>query len=708
MSFAFALPRRAALPRALAALVAAEQDRLILWLPVFMIAGVLAYFGLRQEPPVWIGAALAGPAFAAAVPARGVPRAVLAALAAFGLGFASAQLATLRAPPLQRLPYRAVVLTGRVAGVEVLPKGRRVTIADATLEPGAAPLRRMLRVRLRNQDTTELGTGDTMRVRALVRAPSPPAVPGGWDLQFGAFFSGFAGYGFAIGPSALLAHHPPTGFVGWMQRLRERIAARVRRRLPGPDGAVASTLLTGVQSAIPEPDKEAFRASGLAHLLAVAGLHIGAVMGAAYVLSRAALALSDHAALFWPIKHIAAGAALLAGLFYMVLTGAHVPIVRSFTMATLFTLAVLAGRKALSVRSLGLAAVTLMLLEPQEVPGASFQLSFSAVLALISGYEALRPAFRRLHGDGAWWRRLIGHVIALALTSLLAGGASAPFGAYHFGRLQIYFIAANMVAVPITAFWVMPLGVLALALMPLGIAGPVLGAMGWGVEGVILIARTVAAWPDAVLAVPHMPGWGLVLVALGTAWIGLWRTGWFRLLGLLMLLPGLASPLMARPADILISADGRMIGVRAGGAAMYDHTRGASHFTRDLWAEYWAVPPLSKLPADGTAGAGTIACAPNACWLRLHKGAPAAALLRGRTAPPGCAAAGIVVSLEAARGRCPGPLLADRVTARMNGAIAIWLRPSGVRVVTDREVRGNRPWVPRRYHHHRWKRHRTH
>ena len=138
-------------------------------------------------------------------------------------------------------------------------------------------------------------------------------------------------------------------------------------------------------------------------------------------------------------------------------------------MACLYTFAVLAGRRAISLRGLALAAMVLMLLEPEEVPGVSFQMSFSAVLALIAGYEALRPALRTLRGNGSWQRRFASHLVALALTSALAGTASAPFGAYHFGRVQVYFVVANMIAVPLAALWVMPAGLVALLLLPFGL-----------------------------------------------------------------------------------------------------------------------------------------------------------------------------------------------------------------------------------------------
>ncbi len=163
------------------------------------------------------------------------------------------------------------------------------------------------------------------------------------------------------------------------------------------------------------------------------------------------------------------------------------------------------------MRGLALAATVLMLIAPQEVPDVSFQMSFSAVLALIAGYEALRPWLRRLHGD-SWHRRLASHLVALALTSALAGSASAPYGAYHFGHVQVYFVLANMVAVPLTAMWVMPAGLIALLLMPLHLEALALVPMGWGAQAVVWVARATAALPDATFDRSAYSGLGTLRV----------------------------------------------------------------------------------------------------------------------------------------------------------------------------------------------------
>ena len=661
-----------------------------------MGTGVLCYFALRTEPPLWLGIVIVIPAACGVLLLRrhDVLRAVALSLAAASIGFSAAQFATARALPQPVLPRHATILTGIVRSVELFPEGRRIGLEAVRLDDGDE-LQRWVRIRLKKGDSQAVSTGDTVRLRVLVRPPMPPAYPGAWDLQRDAWFTGQGGSGYALGPVERIAETPPRGPLRLVQRLRETIAQHISAVVPGAAGAVSITLLTGITTGIPPPDHEAFRASGLAHLLAVAGLHIGIVMGWTLAFARLAFAASEYASLHWPTKKLAALAALAAGGGYMVLTGMHVPIVRSFAMACLYTVAVLAGRRAISLRGLALAAMVLMLLEPQQVPGVSLQMSFSAVLALISGYEVLRPALRTLHGSGGWQRRFASHLAALALTSALAGTASAPFAAYHFGRIQIYFVIANMIAVPLTALWVMPAGLIALLLLPFGLDWLAYVPMGWGAEAILYVARTTAAWPAATLDVPHMPPWGLAVTGIGIAWLGLWRSR-LRLTGVPVIILGLASLLLMRPADLMVSADARLIGVRVRDAVYLQQESGASRFTRDAWLQYWATGAPVAMPADGAQVDGAIACREGVCLLRPVRNAKGALLVRGASHPAGCAEASVIVSAEPARGLCarPWPALVDRFTVWRYGATAIWLDGRRATIVTDRAYRGDRPWVP--------------
>ena len=685
---------------AMAAWAEAQTGRWALWLPTFMSAGAVAELSARAEPPAWLGAGLVIAMGIVAIALRGRRWGRMPALAglAAGLGVLSAQCATWRAAPLFEAPRRAVFVSGTVRAVDLLPKGLRVTIAAPALRvAGAAadapPAARSVRIRLRERPdgVPDPQSGDLVRVRAMLSAPAPPSIPGSWDLRRDAFFNGVGAYGFALGQPERLGRSEAGQAARAMQWARETIVRRVDAALPPAQAAIAATLLTGSPSAMSEADKQAFRDSGLAHLLAIAGLHIGIVMGLVFGCVRFAIAAVPYLALRLPGKAIAATASVAIGGLYMVLTGAHVPIIRSFAMACLVLLAVLTGRRALSLRALGLAMAAIVLIAPNEVLGVSFQMSFSAVLALIAGYDALRPWLRRLHGDGSWWRRFASYVTALALTSALAGTASTPYGQYHFGHIQLYYVLANMAAVPLTALWVMPLGMVALLLMPLGLEAVALVPMGWGELAILWIGRSVSALPAAVVAAPAPSPAGLIVLSLGLAWLGIWR-GPVRLAGLAAIAAGLASAFLVRPPDVLVSADARLIGLRVPSGVYVEQRPGASPFTRDSWQSAWVEAAMPLLPDEGEAAGGAIRCNEAGCLAQL----PAGTVRLARTLPDArsCDAA-LIISAEPVRQRCPASRIIDRFSVWRHGAHAAWLEPGGgVRIETAREVTGDRPWAP--------------
>lgn len=702
--FAWPWARLAFLPARAEALLALEWQRLPLWLPVAMGAGVLAYFAGRAEPgAAWLWLPWPLLLLALLLAWRGWRLAgwlvALAGMAA--LGFALPLWHAARLPPPLELPARAVVVEGVVEAVEALPQGLRVTLASPGLD-GGEPLPRWLRLRLRANDPLRPVPGDRIRVRSLVRAPSAPAYPGGWDFQREAFFKGQGGSGFALGPAERLAEaEAPRRFAA----LRAGIEHRVMAVLPGGAGAISAALLTGGQSAIPSADIAAMRDSGLAHLLSVSGLHIAIVMGLGFGMLRFAVALWPWLALRVEGTRIAAAGSLLLGAGYLLLTGAQVPMQRSFAMAALVTLGVLTGRRALSLRALAVAAVAVLAFNPAALLGPSFQMSFAAVLVLIAGAEAMAPWLAGLRAAPGWWRRPAALLLGMLATSLLAGIATTPYGLHHFGRLQLYGVVANMVAVPLTSFLVMPAGMAALALMPLGLEHWALAPMGWGVEAVLLVARAVAGWPGAAIQAMPMPGWGLLLASVGLAWLCLWQARW-RLLGLPMLAAGLASGALVTPPDLLVSADARLIALRTPAGVVLQKSNGGSAFLRDAWLRGWAEEEAEALAA-GEAAAPGLDCTARACRFQPHAKGPVALLLRapkvrkGETAPPLLAAphcaegAALLVAAEPIRGRCPGTARLDRFSVWRDGPHAVWLRPGeGAVVVSDRAWRGVRPWVP--------------
>ncbi|MFN8890875.1 MAG: ComEC/Rec2 family competence protein [Alphaproteobacteria bacterium] len=668
---------------------AAERQQQALWLPVAMGAGILLYFSLRSEPDarlIWLAPILI---IAALLLARRWPFCgwLCALVAAGSFGFAVTIWHAQRAPPPLSPPPRAIVVQGIVQNVQALPQGLRVTLAEARLGPEAPRLERSIRLRLRNDDPARPMPGDLLSVRALIRAPAAPAYPGAWDFQRAAFFSGQGGVGFAIGAAEVT---PGAGEAPPFAGLRTELEARVLAALPGPAGAISAALLTGSQSAIPAADLNAMRDSGLAHLLSVSGLHIAIVMSVSFWVTRLLAALYRPLALRVPGKLLAGCGALLAGGFYMLLTGAQVPMQRSFAMACLVTLAILAGRKAISLRGLAWAAAVVMVVDPASLLGPSFQMSFAAVLALIAGWEAVQPRLAGLRGHRGWAWRIGFAVLGLMMTSVLAGAATAPFGLAHFGRLQWYGVAANAIAVPLTSFIVMPAGMLAALLMPLGLEAPALLVMGLGVEGVFWVARIVAAWPGATQAAMPIPAWGLMVFAFGLCWLCLWRS-WWRALGVLPMILGLSSAAFVQPPHILISGDARLIAISAADTLFLQRQSGASSLTRDAWLRLYGQTAAQALPAEGSTAEGKLRCSAEGCV--VDEG-PGAFLVRRGNIVAQCGAVAVIISAEPIRQRCRQSLLIDRFSVWRDGPHAVWLSPTGVQVISDRAWRGVRPWVP--------------
>jgi competence protein ComEC len=322
-----------------------ERGRFILFLPVAMGATILIYFNLSTEPPLWLGFISIGSALLLLILLWRLPpmRFIFAMILAGSLGFARAEWRTAEQPPLMNVPYGALTLSGRIASIDLLPENRRITVYAAQIA-GAAPFARAVRIRLRNDDATALSIGDFVAVRVLLFRQDRPAYPGGWDFGRDAFFQGLGASGFALDDVKVVKQAPAGGIRRDILNLRNRIAIEIMATLPLQTGAVAVTLLTGFQQIMPAAERQAFVSAGLAHILAVAGLHVGIVMGLFFAATRFVCSRPELVLLRVNSKAVAAIVALAGGVAYAVLTGTHLPILRSLAMASMVTLGVLAGR----------------------------------------------------------------------------------------------------------------------------------------------------------------------------------------------------------------------------------------------------------------------------------------------------------------------------------------------------------------------------
>src|SRR6266436_7909473 len=475
---------------AVAERLAAERNRHLLWLPVFFGAGIGVYFALTVEPPLWPGLVMASAGAVVSLAMRRHPAWCAAALAmtAIAAGFAlMRESAWERQTPMLQRQLGPVTVTGRVVDVDLAPKGWRIVIEPeplASLDPGDQPRRLRLHI---PQSSDELNPGDRVRLKAMLHPVPLQILPGGRDFQRELYFAQIGGVGYSFGGARRLTSgederaSPYRG--GWqefVQRLRTEMSRRITAVLPGSTGGIASTLITGKRGAIPEADKQAFRDSGLAHLLVVGGLHLGLVGGFVFVFVRGGLALIPWVALRYPIKKIAAGLALVVLACYLLISGASVPTQRAFVMTGIVFAAVLFDRLRISMRICAIAAAVVLTVDPPSLAGVSFQMSFGAVAALIAVYETYGQRRGRLLHRPSNLGQIAGYCCAVVVTTLVATAGTEPFSIYHFHHVALYSPLANVVAVPISAMWTLPWGLAASLLMPFDLERLALMPMGWG------------------------------------------------------------------------------------------------------------------------------------------------------------------------------------------------------------------------------------
>lgn len=689
--------------RALAATLEAEADRWFLWVPVALGAGIGLYVGLAGEPPVTLvaGAVLAGLGLVAMVRRHVVWRALAVGALIAALGFADAKLRTLwvASPTLAR-STGAVAVEGWVERVERRwPKGTRITLR-VTAIAGLAEEDRPYRVRItQTRAGPAPATGTAIRVKAVLRPVPEPVRPGGFDFARKAWFARLGGVGFAVRAPEPLADPPeaPLGLRLWaaVDGVRKGVEARIERALPGVSGAVAMALITGERGAIPKDTLTALRESGLAHVLAISGLHMALFAGALFWLVRAVLAAVPALALRYQIKKWAACAALAGGGFYLALSGAAIATQRAFMMMAIVVLAILLDRPALTLRNVALAATVILVAFPESLFDVSFQMSFAAVTALVAVYEESARRRQAWSAQTFWHRTARAGTLyfaGIALTTLVASLAVAPFAAYHFHKLAQYGLIANLIAMPVVGLLVMPMALLALLAMPLGLEAVPLGLMAAGIDALVAAAEMVSGWRGAVVHVAAMPLISLVLMSLGGLWLCLWRRPW-RAAGLVLAGAGLAAATSAPRPDILIARDGALLAVRQadGVLAATANVKRASYSL-----EKWLLADGDGRPGDVFDRANAFRCDRLACLARI-RGQTVAFVRHPAALREECAAADIVVAqIPLTRPCAKARVRVDRIDLWAEGAHAIYFDGQSLRVESVAARRGTRPWVRQR------------
>lgn len=527
-----------------------ELDRISLWLPVMFGAGVGFYFSLSEEP-------LLTTTFCVFVCAcfltwdcrkNAVRLLVCEFILSFcaGLFFTQLHVFSVSEPRIKKRTAPLSV-TGTVQEVLEYPEGRsRVILKDvriASFPDWKTPAKIWLSLPAGLQAPR---TNDLIETEAVLSAPQTAGTPTGFDFSRQLYFQKIGATGTARNGFKILKKSN-------VSTVRGIVNEKIGNAMPAETAGVAKALITGSAKGIPLDIVQNYRDAGIAHILSVSGLHMSLLAGLVFAVTRTLLALIPPVALYWNTKKAAAGISLIVCFAYLHLSGASYPAQRSFIMLAFVLTAILFNRNALSVVSLGWAAFFILLFFPEALCSAGFQLSFAAVTALICVYETGIGKYVRLtEKNESVLFSFLSCLVAIALTTVIASIATAPFTVFHFRRLPVYSLIGNLLTSSVTGVWVMPALTAGTLMMPFGLEKPFLLLASFGISLINKSAETTAALPHAVYLFPPMPFWGLMTAVFGGLWFCLWR-GRPRLWGLPVFFFSLTTPFFTPLPDMYVS-----------------------------------------------------------------------------------------------------------------------------------------------------------
>lgn len=663
---------------------ALEQRRLLILMPFALVGGILLYRAARFEPsPVALG--LIGVLLFSSLWIWRHSVGVFPFLVALCGVWAGAILLPMHGALFgSEMVYGAVYGTYR-AEVERIHSddGTDARIVISHLEPVgdsmSAPLRK---ARIVVPSSLHVRIGDRIEARLRLYKVPGPVVPGGFDSQFHAYFDGIGAFGTVLGNVQVVRNPARSGLGSMLQQLREGIGWRIDMGLGQPASGIARALIIGDQSRVEPQVRKDLAAAGLAHVLAISGLHLSLVAGGVFAAVRMLLALSFTLSRHVDPRKVAAVAGMAAALGYLALSGASVSASRATIMLVLVFGAVLAGRKALTMRNVAIAGLVLIIFSPAAIFRPGFELSFAAVIALVGVYEGYRAPVLSASGHAV---RLVRWIGGIMLTSLIAGAATALFAAYHFQQVAPFGVFGNMVAIPLVALVVLPAGALGLLVMPLGMEGAFLSTMGWGIDRIIEVSRLVAAMGEGVVQAPLLGPIALVLGFAGLAAFAFFPT---RLRYGAVAMVALLVPLFGTmpPPDILVADSTQAVAIRMGGVLRLVKGRVASFAVR-AWQDNY-LEPIAGDSQDGRA-CDVEGCLYSSGRYLVAIPAEASALLED------CHAADLVIARFVVSERCRAVTRVIDRNDLLTGGVH-WARWNGSEFVIRPAISDPfRPWRPR-------------
>jgi len=563
-----------------------EYHHISLWYFVSFIFGIVYFFQDVSEFAFYYLFAVVIPLFILAIYLKNkdiVLFFITACCLSFFVGFFVSSFRTylVETKPIQK----AIIadITGEIIGVKPSLRGTQITLSDVKI--GNSDLSKV-RINISQKLVTDLDYGAKVKLRAKLFPLSSSVLPGTFDFGFYMYMSGIEASGYALTMPEILSK-PNNSFSAYIQSLRTKIYHRLIEVMGSREGNFAAAILIGETKAIPMDIAKNMRDSGVAHILSVSGLHLSLVAMLIFISSRALLNCSNFIAYNANVKVIAAIISIVGSFAYLHISGANIAATRAFIMTSIFIASTICGRSPYPLRSVMIAAFFILLFLPQYVLHPSFQLSFTAVLCLISGYEFYMRNKLILGNSKGIVSSIKLYIFANIYSSLLASIMTAPYVIYHFYKFANYSVLMNLIAVPMMSFFMMPLVLIASILMPIGFDSPVLKLLSYFISIVIDSADFIVKLPGAVWSVGHITPMSLVVFTIGFFWISLWQTRW-RLAGFIIILYSLLMMSFSSKPDFIYDHNLKIIAIKNddGQFQMFSEEN-IPTFTADYWISWF-------------------------------------------------------------------------------------------------------------------------
>ncbi|MBN9412720.1 MAG: ComEC/Rec2 family competence protein [Candidatus Paracaedimonas acanthamoebae] len=600
-------------PQFLRAKLIAERTQWVVWSPVGIGTGILSYFGMQTEPSGWIGLIGLLCSFISLISLRifksehfGAYCLVLMSFT-LCLGFSAAQLRTYSVGTyLFHYPSRVQTIEGEIKKIEQMPKSLRLTLQNVTLAPIKLkhPLGRV-RINFKGknlQERRDFIPGQKVKFKGVLLPPNAPVAPGAYDFRKKAFFEKISAVGYGITFPEINKDYGPQGIkeklITELTRMRHSLTKYLKITIGGDSGAIAAALITGDRSGISEELREDFANSGLAHILAISGLHLSIVAGLVFLVFRKGLSFIPWLTLRYPIKKWAAAFAIILTFFYLVICDFAIPAQRSFMMTAIILVAVITDRTAITLRNVALAAIVILLVLPESIISPSFQMSFSAVIALVSGYEILKKPLEHWRTTyRQWWQTLLFYLFGITFSTILATIATTPYIVYTFNRFTLHALPANIICIPLLSFIIMPSLVLYLVISSFSSASYLALFLQKIIGFMTEIAHTISSWPGSTLLVPSIPSHILLIFTLSFLWICLWKTSWRWWGGGGMIIAFILTSFSPKP-DIFMAGDKNLICLLDVEGKGWVNSLQAGRFARENWLKMVALQDVQKFSED--------------------------------------------------------------------------------------------------------------